>query len=153
MPFTAPVHAAPSLRLRHRHLIIALHGHQLMQPVAFLAVIVVAFVFQGNKRLNLCNDLLALRKLLGSAQLIKLTLGSVVDDKICFMCGIEFLLVLFLADHAILLDNGIGVAVIGPLLPALPFCPSPWQRQRHSGCVLPVLPHRCINSGEQLVWR
>lgn len=37
--------------------------------------------FQGNKRLNLCNDLLALRKLLGSAQLIKLTLGSVVDDK------------------------------------------------------------------------
>ena len=34
--------AAPSLRLRHRHLIIALHGHQLMQPVAFLAVIVVA---------------------------------------------------------------------------------------------------------------
>ena len=75
--------AAPSLRLRHRHLIIALHGHQLMQPVAFLAVIVVAFVFQGNKRLNLCNDLLALRKLLGSAQFIKLTLGSVVDDKIC----------------------------------------------------------------------
>lgn len=74
--------AAPSLRLRHRHLIIALHGHQLMQPVAFLAVIVVAFVFQGNKRLNLCNDPLALRKLLGSAQLIKLTLGSVVDDKI-----------------------------------------------------------------------
>ena len=28
--------AAPSLRLRHRHLIVALHGHQLMQTVAFL---------------------------------------------------------------------------------------------------------------------
>lgn len=98
--------AVPSLRLRHRHLIIALHGHQLMQPVAFLAVIVVALVFLGYERLNLRNDILALRKLLGSAQLIKLTLGSVVDDKICFMCGIELLLVLFLADRTIPLMTG-----------------------------------------------
>ena len=99
------------LRL-YRHLIVALHGHQLMQPVAFLAVIVVALVFLGYERLNLRNDILALRKLLGSAQLIKLTLGSVVDDKICFMCGIELLLVLLLADRTILLNDGIGVAVI-----------------------------------------
>ena len=48
----------------------------------------------------------AFRKLLGCAQLVKLALGSVVSDKIRFMRGIEFLLVLFLADHAILLDNG-----------------------------------------------
>ena len=83
--------AAPSLRLRHRHLIVALHGHQLMQPVAFLAVIVVALVFLGYERLNFCNNLLALRKLLRCAQLVKLTLGRVVNDKIRFMCGIEFL--------------------------------------------------------------
>ena len=124
-----------------------------MQPVAFLAVIVVAFVFQGNKRLNLCNDLLALRKLLGSAQLIKLTLGSVVDDKICFMCGIEFLLVLFLADHAILLDNGIGVAVIVHCFQHCLFV-----RHLGSGSVIaaacfPCFRTGCINSGEQLVWR
>ena len=62
--------------------------------------------------MNLRNDLFAFRKLLGCAQLVKLALGSIVDDKIRFMRGIEFLLVLFLADHAILLDNGIGVAVI-----------------------------------------
>ena len=68
--------AAPSLRLRHRHLIVALHGHQLMQPVAFLAVIVVALVFLRNERLNFCNDLLALRKLLRCAQLVKLALGG-----------------------------------------------------------------------------
>ena len=80
-----------------------------MQPVAFLAVIVVALVFLGYEGLNFCNDILALRKLLGCAQLVKLALGSVVDDKIRFMRGIELLLVLFLA---ILLDNGIGVAVI-----------------------------------------
>ena len=104
--------AAPSLRLRHRHLIIALHGHQLMQPVAFLAVIVVALVFLRNERLNFCNDLPALRKLLGCAQLVKLTFGSVVDDKIRFMRGMEFLLVLLFADRTLLLDNGIGVAVI-----------------------------------------
>ena len=91
--------AVSSLRLRHRHLIVALHGHQLMQPVAFLAVIVVALVFLGYERLNFRNDILALRKLLGCAQLIKLTLGSVVDDKIRFMRGIELLLVLFLADR------------------------------------------------------
>ena len=69
------------LRL-HRHLIIALHGHQLMQSVAFLSVIVVALVFLGYEGLNFCNDILALRKLLGCAQLVNLTLGSVVDDKI-----------------------------------------------------------------------
>ena len=39
------------LRLRHRHLIIALHGHQLMQPLAFLAVIVVALVFPGHGKM------------------------------------------------------------------------------------------------------
>ena len=83
-----------------------------MQPVAFLAVIVVALVFLRNERLNFSNDLLALRKLLRCAQLVKLALGSVVDDKIRFMRGIEFLLVLFLADRTILLDNGIGLAVI-----------------------------------------
>lgn len=104
--------AAPSLRLRHRHLIIALHGHQLMQPVAFFAVIVVALVFLRNERLNFCNDLLALRKLFGYAQLVKLALGSVVDDKIRFMRGMEFLLVLLFSDRTILLDDGIGVAVI-----------------------------------------
>ena len=68
--------AAPSLRLRHRHLIVALYGHQLMQSVAFLAVIVVALVFLGHEGLNLCNDLLALRKLLWYAQLVKLALGG-----------------------------------------------------------------------------
>ena len=104
--------ATPSLRLRHRHLIVALHGHQLMQPVAFLAVIVVALVFLGHEGLNLRNDLPALRKLLGCAQLVKLALGSVVDDKIRFMRGVELLLVLLLADRTILLDNGIGFAVI-----------------------------------------
>ena len=83
-----------------------------MQPVAFLAVIVVALVFPGHEGLNLCNDLLALRKLLGCAQLIKLTLGSVVDDKIRFVGGIELLPVLLFADRTILLDDGIGVAVI-----------------------------------------
>ena len=83
-----------------------------MQPVAFLAVIVVALVFLGYDRLNLRNDILALRKLLRCAQFVKLALGSVVDDKIRFMRGIELLLVFFFADHAILLDNGIGVAVI-----------------------------------------
>ena len=62
------------LRL-HRHLIVALHGHQLMQAVAFLAVIVLALVFLGYERLNLGNDILALRKLLGCAQLVKLALG------------------------------------------------------------------------------
>ena len=67
--------AAPSLRLRHRHLIIALHGHQLMQAVAFLTVIVVVLVFLRNERLNFRNDILALRKLLRCAQLVKLTLG------------------------------------------------------------------------------
>ena len=66
--------AVSSLRLRHRHLIVALHGHQLMQPVAFLAVIVVALVFLRYERLNLCNDLLALRELLGCAQLCTLFL-------------------------------------------------------------------------------
>ena len=81
------------LRL-HRHLIVALHGHQLMQSVALFAVIVVALVFLRNERLNFCNDLLALRKLLGCAYLVKLALGSVVDDKIRFMGGREFLLVL-----------------------------------------------------------
>ena len=95
--------AAPSLRLRHRHLIVALHGHQLMQPVAFFAVIVVALVFLRNERLNFRNDILALRKLLWCAQLVKLTLSSVVDNKIRFMRGIEFLLVLFLADRTICL--------------------------------------------------
>ena len=55
--------ATPSLRLRHRHLIVALHGHQLMQSVAFLSVIVVALVFLGYEGLNFCNDILALRKL------------------------------------------------------------------------------------------
>ena len=99
--------AAPSLQLRHRHLIVALHGHQLMQPVAFLAVIVVALVFLGYERLNFRNDILALWKLLRCAQLVKLTLGSVVDDKIRFMRGIELLPVLFFADRTILLDNGI----------------------------------------------
>ena len=94
--------AVPSLRLRHRHLIIALHGHQLMQPVAFLAVIVVALVFLGHEGLNLRNDLPALRKLLGCAKLVKLALGSVVDDKIRFMCSVELLLVLLLADRTIL---------------------------------------------------
>lgn len=85
--------AAPSLQLRHRHLIVALHGHQLMQPVAFFAVIVVALVFLRNERLNFRNDILALRKLLRCAQLVELTLGSVVDDKIRFMRGTELLLV------------------------------------------------------------
>mgnify|MGYP004584510909 CR=1 FL=1 len=99
--------AVSSLRLRHRHLIVALHGHQLMQPVTFLAVLVVALVFLGYERLNFRNDILALRKLLRCAQLVKLALGSVVDDKIRFMRGMEFLLVLFLADRTILLDNGI----------------------------------------------
>lgn len=106
----------------HRHLIVALHGHQLMQPVAFLAVIVVALVFLGYEGLNFCNDILALRKLLGCAQLVKLALGSVVDDKIRFMRGIEFLLVLFLADRTILLDNGIGVAVRATDLPVTSSC-------------------------------
>ena len=101
--------AAPSLRLRlHRHLIVALHGHQLMQPVAFLTVIVVTLVFLGYERLNLRNDLFAFRKLLRCAQLVKLTLGSVVDDKIRFMRGIKLLPVLLFADRTILLDNGIG---------------------------------------------
>ena len=54
--------AVPSLRLRHRHLIVALHGHQLMQAVAFLAVIVVALVFLGNERLNLLGDLLVIAR-------------------------------------------------------------------------------------------
>ena len=76
--------AVSSLRPRHRHLIVALYGHQLMQPVAFLAVIVVALVFLGNERLDLRNDILAFRKLFESAQLVKLALGSVVDDKIRF---------------------------------------------------------------------
>ena len=93
--------AAPSLQLWHRHLIVALHGHQLMQPVAFFAVIVVALVFLRNERLNFRNDILALRKLLRCAQLVELTLGSVVDDKIRFMRRIELLLVFFFADHAI----------------------------------------------------
>ena len=65
-----------------------------MQAVTFLAVIVVALVFLRNERLNFCNDLFAFRKLLRRAQLVKLALGSVVDDKIRFMRGIEFLLVL-----------------------------------------------------------
>ena len=99
--------AVSSLRLRHRHLIVALHGHQLMQPVAFLAVLVVALVFLGYERLNFRNDILALRKLLRCAQLVELTLGSVIDDKIRFMRGIELLPVLFFADRTILLDNGI----------------------------------------------
>ena len=94
----------------HRHLIIALHGHQLMQPVAFLAVIVVALVFLRNERLNFRNDILALRKLLWCAQLVKLTLSSVVDNKIRFMRGIKLLPVLLFADRTILLDNGIGLA-------------------------------------------
>ena len=68
--------AVPSLRLRHRHLIIALHGHQLMQPVAFLAVIVVALVFLGHEGLNLRNDLPALRKLLGCAKLVSWRLAA-----------------------------------------------------------------------------
>ena len=79
-----------------------------MTVPTFLAVIVVALVFLGNEGLNLCNDLLTLRKLFGCAQPVKLTLGSVVDDKIRFMRGTEFLLVLFLADRTILLDDGIG---------------------------------------------
>ena len=58
--------------------------------------------------MNFRNDLFALRKLLRCVQLVKLTLGSVVDDKIRFMRGVEFLLVLFLADRTILLDDGIG---------------------------------------------
>ena len=91
----------------HLYLIVALHGHQLMQPVTFLAVIVVALVFLGYERLNFRNDILALRKLLRCAQLVKLALGSVVDDKIRFMRSIEFLPVLFFADRTILLDNGI----------------------------------------------
>ena len=70
-----------------------------MQPVAFFAVIVVALVFLRNERLNFCNDFLALRKLLRCAQLVKLTLGRVVNDKIRFMRGIEFLPVLFFADR------------------------------------------------------
>jgi len=49
------------LRL-HRHLIVALHGHQFMQPVAFFAVIVVALVFLGNERLNLLGDLLVIAR-------------------------------------------------------------------------------------------
>ena len=57
--------------------------------------------------MNLRNDLFAFRKLLGCAQLVKLALGSAVDDKIRFMRGIEFLPVLFFADRTILLDNGI----------------------------------------------
>ena len=44
------------LRL-YRHLIVALHGHQLMQAVAFLTVIVVALVFLRNERLNFRNDI------------------------------------------------------------------------------------------------
>ena len=47
------------LRL-YRHLIVALHGHQLMQAVAFLVVIVIALVFLRNEGLNLCNDLFVL---------------------------------------------------------------------------------------------
>lgn len=47
----------------------------------FLAVIVVALAFLGYERLNLRNDILALRKLLRCAQFVKLALGSVVDDK------------------------------------------------------------------------
>ena len=78
-----------------------------MQPVAFLAVIVVALIFLRNERLNLRNNLLALWKLLGCAQFVKLALGSVVDDKIRFTRGIELLPVLFLTDRTILLDNGI----------------------------------------------
>ena len=99
--------AVSSLRLRHRHLIVTLHGHQLMQPVTFLAVLVVALVFLGYERLNFRNDILALRKLLRCAQLVELTLGSVVDDKIRFMRGMEFLPVLLFADRTILLDDGI----------------------------------------------
>ena len=57
--------------------------------------------------MNLLGDLFAFRKLLGCAQLVKLALGSAVDDKIRFMRGIEFLPVLFFADRTILLDNGI----------------------------------------------
>jgi hypothetical protein len=52
----------------HLYLIVALHGHQLMQAVAFLTVIVVALVFLRNERLNFRNDILALRKLLRCAQ-------------------------------------------------------------------------------------
>ena len=104
--------AAPSLRLRHRHLIVALHGHQFMQPVTFFAVIVVALVFLRNERLNFRNDILALRKLLWCAQLVKLTLSSVVDDKIRFVCGIKLLLVLLFADRTILLDNGIPTVTL-----------------------------------------
>jgi len=103
--------AVSSLRLRHRHLIVALHGHQLMQAAPFLAVIVVALVFLGYERLNFRNDILALRKLLRCAQLVKLTLGSVVDDKIRFMRGVEFLLVLFLADRTVLLATKISRSV------------------------------------------
>ena len=44
------------LRL-YRHLIVALHGHQLMQAVAFPTVIVVALVFLRNERLNFRNDI------------------------------------------------------------------------------------------------
>ena len=40
--------AVSSLRLQHRHLIVALHGHQLMRPVAFLAVIVVCLLYTSD---------------------------------------------------------------------------------------------------------
>ena len=89
------------LRL-HCNPVVALYGHQLMQTVSFLAVIVVALVFLGYERLNLCNDLFTLRKLLGCAQLVKLALGSVVDDEIRLMRGIEFLSVLFLLKISVL---------------------------------------------------
>ena len=99
------------LRL-YRHLIIALHGHQLMQAVAFLAVIVVTLVFLGYEGLNLCNDFFTLRKLLGCAQLVKLALGSFVDDKICFVGSVELFLVLLPADAAVLFDRVLFCSVI-----------------------------------------
>ena len=101
--------------------------------------------------MNFRNDLFAFRKLLRCAQLVKLALGSVVDDKIRFMRGIELLLVLFLADHAILLDNGIGVAVIVHCFQHCLFV-----RHLGSGCVIaaacfPCFRTGCINSGDQLI--
>ena len=143
--------AAPSLRLRHRHPIIALHGHQLMQPVAFFAVIVVALAFLGYERLNFCNDLLALRKLLRCAQLVKLTLGSVVDDKIRFMRGIEFLLVFLLAYRTILLDNGIGLAVIVHRFQHCLFVRRPGSGSVVAAACFPCFRTGSIHGGAQLI--
>ena len=101
--------------------------------------------------MNLRNDLFAFRKLLGCAQLVKLALGSVVDDKIRFVCGIEFLPVLFFADRTILLDNGIGFAVIVHCFQHCLFV-----RHFGSGSVIaaacfPCFRTGCINSGAQLI--